>query len=547
MSKTYEELLRQARSEIREVTPAEADAARQRGGIALVDVREASEWEQGHIPDARHVAKSHVEQDIEATVPDHATPIVLYCAAGVRSLFAAQTLRAMGYHDVASMTGGFDAWKRHGLEWTQPSGLTDTQRQRYSRHLLIPEVGSDGQAKLLGSRVLLIGAGGLGSPAALYLAAAGVGTIGIVDFDVVDLSNLQRQVLHTSDRVGEKKVESARRTINALNPDVRVVSHDEMLVAGNVERIIAGYDVILDGTDTFETRYIVNDAAVAAGIPVVHASVFRFEGQLTTFIPYEGPCYRCLYPTPPPPELAPGCSVAGVLGVVPGIMGLLQANEVLKLLLGLGTTLSGRLVLFDALETEFTELHLRRDPACPVCSDEARAAREAGRPLPVPGNAAAASGPDWRVHAGRAALSVGHPGPPAVRLSPAIVGAITDQARAEAPLEACGLVVGSRDAADGGEALRYVACRNEAASPVRYSVHPDDLYRVTVGADDAGEAIWGIVHSHPRSPAIPSLTDIGRAFYPAALYILVSLSDEPALRAWRIVDGVRHEVALEVG
>ncbi len=387
MPKTYAELLREARAEIREVTPVEADAARQGGGAILVDVREASEWEQGHVPGARHIARSHVEQEVEAAIPDRATPIVLYCAAGVRSLFVAQALRAMGYGDVASMGGGFDAWKRQGLEWARPAGLTGAQQQRYSRHLLIPEVGSDGQARLLGSRVLLVGAGGLGSPAALYLAAAGIGTIGIVDFDVVDLSNLQRQVLHTTDRVGEKKVESARRTLNALNPGVTVVAHDEMLVEDNVDRIIAGYDVILDGTDTFETRYVLNDAAVAAGIPVVHASVFRFEGQLTTFDPSEGPCYRCLYPTPPPPELAPGCSVAGVLGVVPGIMGLLQANEVLKLLLGIGTTLAGRLVLFDALETEFTELRLRRDPACPVCSDAARAAREAGHPLPVPGSA----------------------------------------------------------------------------------------------------------------------------------------------------------------
>jgi sulfur-carrier protein adenylyltransferase/sulfurtransferase len=383
MPKTYAELLREARSEIPEVTPAETDALRQRGGVALIDVREASEWEQGHVPGATHVSKSYLEQNIEAVVPNRDTPVVLYCAGGIRSLFAGQTLAAMGYADVASMSGGFQAWKSQGLEWTQPVVLTDQQKLRYSRHLLIPEVGSEGQAKLLASRVLLIGAGGLGSPASLYLAAAGVGTIGIVDFDVVDLSNLQRQVVHTSDRVGEKKVDSARKTLTALNPDVTVVPHEEMLVADNVERIIAGYDAILDGTDTFETRYILNDAAVAAGIPVVHASVFRFEGQLTTFVPYEGPCYRCLYPTPPPPELAPGCSVAGVLGVVPGIMGLLQANEVLKLLLGIGETLAGRLLLFDALETEFTELKLRRDPACPVCSDAARAAREAGTPLPV--------------------------------------------------------------------------------------------------------------------------------------------------------------------
>lgn len=377
MARTYAELLREARAEIREVTPTEVDRLRREGGIALIDVRETFEWEQGHLPGATLVAKSHLEQDIEAAVPSRDTPVVLYCAGGIRSLFAGQTLASMGYTDVASMSGGFQEWKGKGLEWTQPVVLTDQQRLRYSRHLLIPEVGSAGQAKLLASRALLIGAGGLGSPAALYLAAAGVGTIGIVDFDVVDLSNLQRQVIHATDRVGEKKVESARRTINALNPDVIVVAHEEMLVAGNVASLIAGYDVVVDGTDTFETRYVLNDAAVAAGIPVVHASVFRFEGQLTTFVPYEGPCYRCLYPTQPPPELAPGCSVAGVLGVVPGIMGLLQANEVLKLLLGMGSTLAGRLILFDALETEFTELTLGRDPACPVCSDAAREARAA--------------------------------------------------------------------------------------------------------------------------------------------------------------------------
>ena len=281
------------------------------------------------------------------------------------------------------MSSGFQGWKGAGLDFETPVVLTAEQKQRYSRHLLIPEVGSAGQARLLSSKALFIGAGGLGSPAALYLAAAGVGTIGIVDFDIVDVSNLQRQIIHTTDRVGERKVESARQSINALNPEIKVVLHEEMLVAANVERLIAGYDVILDGTDTFETRYILNDAAVAAGIPVVHASVFRFEGQLTTFVPYEGPCYRCLYPTPPPPELAPGCSVAGVLGVVPGILGLLQANEALKVLLGIGTTLSGRLLLFDALETEFTELKLRRDPNCPVCSDKAVEARMAGRPLQV--------------------------------------------------------------------------------------------------------------------------------------------------------------------
>jgi molybdopterin/thiamine biosynthesis adenylyltransferase/rhodanese-related sulfurtransferase len=382
MPKSYADLLREARAQIKEVTPQEVDAL-PAGAATIVDVREASEWDQGHLPGARHVSKSYIEQQIEAAAPDRDAPVILYCAGGVRSLFAAQTLTEMGYTDVASMSSGFQGWKGAGLEFETPVVLSAEQKLRYSRHLLIPEVGAAGQAKLLGSKALLIGAGGLGSPASLYLAAAGVGTIGIVDFDVVDVSNLQRQILHTTDRVGERKTESARRSINALNPEINVVAHEEMLVAENVERIIAGYDVILDGTDTFETRYILNDAAVAAGIPVVHASVFRFEGQLTTFVPYEGPCYRCLYPTPPPPELAPGCSVAGVLGVVPGILGLLQANEALKVLLGIGQTLAGRLVLFDALETEFTELKLRRDPNCPVCSEAAVEARTAGRPLAV--------------------------------------------------------------------------------------------------------------------------------------------------------------------
>ena len=308
--------------------------------------------------------------------------MILYCAGGIRSLFAAQTLAEMGYTDVASMSGGFQAWKGAGLDFETPVVLTAEQKQRYSRHLLIPEVGSAGQAKLLGSKALLIGAGGLGSPASLYLAAAGVGTIGIVDFDVVDCQQpAAPDPPHDRPGGGAQGRSPREASINALNPEIKVVAHEEMLVAANVERIIAGYDVILDGTDTFETRYILNDAAVAAGIPVIHASVFRFEGQLTTFVPYEGPCYRCLYPTPPPPELAPGCSVAGVLGVVPGILGLLQANEALKVLLGIGQTLAGRLLLFDALETEFTELKLRRDPNCPVCSDAAVEARAAGRPL----------------------------------------------------------------------------------------------------------------------------------------------------------------------
>jgi molybdopterin/thiamine biosynthesis adenylyltransferase/rhodanese-related sulfurtransferase len=385
MPKTYAEMLREARAVVPEITPLDTERLREsHPEVALVDVREDSEWEQGHIPGATHIPKSYIEQQIEGAVPDRARPVVLYCASGVRSLFAAQTMAELGYTDVRSMSGGFQEWKGRGLAWTLPVLLTHEQKQRYSRHLLVPEIGAEGQARLLDSKVLLIGAGGLGSPAALYLAAAGVGTIGIVDFDIVDVSNLQRQVIHTTDRVGQKKVDSARLSITALNPDVEVVAHEEMLTAENVERLIAGYDVVLDGTDTFETRYVLNDAAVVAGIPVVHASVFRFEGQLTVFDTSVGPCYRCLYPTPPPPELAPGCSVAGVLGIVPGIMGLLQANEVLKILLGIGETLAGRLLLFDALDASFTELKLRKDPDCPVCSDKAIAARAAGRPLPVP-------------------------------------------------------------------------------------------------------------------------------------------------------------------
>jgi molybdopterin/thiamine biosynthesis adenylyltransferase/rhodanese-related sulfurtransferase len=391
MPKSYTDLLREARASVPEVTVQQTDDLRRRG-VTIVDVRETNEWEQGHLPGAILVGKSWIEQRIEGAVPDRETPVVLYCAGGIRSLFAGQILQQLGYTNVSSMTGGFGAWKSAGLPWEAPVVLSEAQKQRYSRHLLIPEVGGEGQQKLLDSKVLLIGAGGLGSPAALYLAAAGVGTIGIVDFDVVDASNLQRQVLHTTDRVGEKKTDSARITINALNPDVRVVAHEEMLTDDNVDRLIDGYDVVLDGTDTFETRYTLNDAAVGRGIPVVHASVFRFEGQLTTFVPFEGPCYRCLYPTPPPPELAPGCSVAGVLGVVPGIMGLLQANEVLKVLLGIGDPLVGRLLLFDALDASFTELRLKRDPDCPSCSDAAVEARRNGQ-RPLAATAAAATAP----------------------------------------------------------------------------------------------------------------------------------------------------------
>jgi molybdopterin/thiamine biosynthesis adenylyltransferase/rhodanese-related sulfurtransferase len=388
MSKTYADLLREVRSRIREVTPAEA-ADLIANGAAIVDVRESTEWDEGYVPGATHVPRGFLESRIEAALPDRDRPVVLYCAGGVRSAFAADQLATLGYRDPVSMSGGFQQWKSEGRPWTKPQVLAPQQKQRYSRHLLIPEVGADGQARLLDSKVLFIGAGGLGSPAMLYLAAAGVGTIGIVDFDVVDLSNLQRQVVHTSERVGQKKTDSAGMTIRALNPDVQVVAHEEMLTDDNVERLIEGYDVIVDGTDTFETRYSLNDAAVRAGIPVVHASVFRFEGQLTVFKPGDGPCYRCLYPTPPPPELAPGCSVAGVLGVVPGTLGILQATEVVKLLLGIGEPLVGRLLIYDALDMSFQELKLRRDPACPACGDGAVEERRTGAATADPVAAAA--------------------------------------------------------------------------------------------------------------------------------------------------------------
>jgi molybdopterin/thiamine biosynthesis adenylyltransferase/rhodanese-related sulfurtransferase len=340
----------------------------------LLDVREPREWDAGRIPGAVHVPLGTLPARAREVLPDPSAPIVVYCAHGIRSLQAARYLEALGYADARSMSGGTEAWRASGLRWEAPAGsrLSPEQSRRYSRHLLMPEVGAEGQARLLDGSVLLVGAGGLGSPAALYLAAAGVGTLGIVDFDVVDVSNLQRQVLHTTDRVGVSKVESARATIAALNPEVRVIAHEEMLGPGNVEPLIAGYDIVIDGTDSFETRYTLNDAAVRLGIPIVHASVYRFEGQLTVFDAADGPCYRCLYPSPPPPELAPPCSVAGVLGVVPGIMGMLQANEALKLLLGIGEPLVGRLLLFDALETSFEELALRRDPACPTCGEAAR-------------------------------------------------------------------------------------------------------------------------------------------------------------------------------
>src|SRR2546429_1512703 len=377
MGDASREIMRLARRQVPEWTPAQVNdvlAHQHEIGpgdqeIVVVDVREKHEWNEGHIPGALHVPRGYLELQIEEAVPDKSKTIVLYCAGGVRSLIAGVTLQQMGYHNPISMAGGFGAWKGNGYSFVQPRTMSEAQSKRYSRHLLIPEVGEQGQFKLHESRVLLIGAGGLGSPAAYYLAAAGVGTIGIIDDDVVEESNLQRQIIHNLKRVGQYKAESARETLEALNPDVKVITYIERLDETNVSRIIADYDIILDGTDNFPTRYLLNDAALLAKKPVVHGSVFRFEGQLTVFKPNEGPCYRCLFPEPPPPELAPSCAEAGVLGVLPGIIGLLQAIETIKLLLGIGDPLVGRLMTYDGLAGEFSELRLFRDPACPACAE----------------------------------------------------------------------------------------------------------------------------------------------------------------------------------
>jgi len=351
------------------VDPAEAETSL--GQAIFLDVREPDEYEQGALPGAVHLPRGHLEFQVEGRLPDKTKPVVVYCAGGVRSAFAAKTMGDLGYTDVVSMVGGFNRWKDEGRPWASPRTLTPEQRNRYQRHLLLPEVGEEGQLRLLDSKVLLLGAGGLGSPAALYLAAAGVGTIGIIDMDVVDESNLQRQVLHNIERVGERKVDSAKKTLTALNPDVTVATYDVRLGADNVLDIIDGYDLIVDGTDNFPTRYLVNDAALLKRIPVVHGSIFRFEGQVTVFDPYNGPCYRCLIPEPPPAELAPSCAEAGVLGVLPGIIGSLQALEAIKMLLGLGDPLVGRLLAYDALEESFRTFKVQRDPACPACGPDA--------------------------------------------------------------------------------------------------------------------------------------------------------------------------------
>ena len=367
---TYRELLNQAKGEIEEIDSTEGARLLESDDAPLfLDVREQDEWDQGIIPGALHIPRGSLESRVESRV-DRDRAIVVYCSVGHRSAFAANTLEELGYDNVVNLAGGFTEWKRNGFPTELPRGLQEAQRTRYSRHLLIPEVGEEGQLRLLDSRILLIGAGGLGSPASLYLAAAGVGTLGIVDDDAVDATNLQRQIVHSTERLGESKAESAKRTIEALNPDVTVKTFQERLTSENVDRILGeGWDVIVDGADNFPTRYLLNDASVWHGIPVVHGSIYRFEGQVTVFRPGEGPCYRCLFPQPPPPELAPSCAEGGVLGVLPGVVGSIQATEALKLALGIGDPLVGRLLLFDALAASFTEVSLRRDPACPVCGE----------------------------------------------------------------------------------------------------------------------------------------------------------------------------------
>jgi molybdopterin/thiamine biosynthesis adenylyltransferase/rhodanese-related sulfurtransferase len=369
---TATEPIEMVKSRIDQVDPRSAKEEIEAGDAMLIDTREPHEWDQAHLQGARLVPPASVREQIAEVVPERSARVILYCASGNRSARAADVLKnELGYESVASIAGGIQAWIEQGLPVIAPEGLTPDQRMRYSRHTMLPEVGVDGQLKLLNSKVLLIGAGGLGAPSAFYLAAAGVGTLGIVDDDVVDESNLQRQVIHNTERVGMPKTESARLSIQALNPDVEVVEHNTRLDADNILEIIEDYDVIVDGADNFPTRYLLNDASVRLRKPVVSASILAFDGQISTFVPYEGPCYRCLYPVPPPPEMAPSCGAAGVLGVMAGVMGLLQANEVIKLVAGVGEPLIGRLLLYDSLGTRFTELKVNRDPDCPVCGEHA--------------------------------------------------------------------------------------------------------------------------------------------------------------------------------
>jgi molybdopterin/thiamine biosynthesis adenylyltransferase/rhodanese-related sulfurtransferase len=365
------ESIEEVQSRIEQIDPPEAREELEKGGVALVDTREPNEYYEAHIDGAELVRPVDVADRIEEVVPDRSQRVILYCSSGNRSARAADQLRELGYENAASVRGGIKTWEALGLPVVMPEGMSAEQRMRYSRHTLLPEVGVEGQLKLLNAKVLLVGAGGLGAPSALYLAAAGIGTLGLVDDDEVDETNLQRQVIHNTERVGQPKTESARKTIEALNPDVEVVEHRTRLDASNVIDIIKDYDVILDGADNFPTRYLLNDASVRLRKPVVSASILAFDGQISTFVPFEGPCYRCLYPTPPPAELAPSCGAAGVLGVMAGVMGLLQANEVIKLAAGIGEPLIGRLLLYDSLGTRFTELKVRRDSDCPICGANA--------------------------------------------------------------------------------------------------------------------------------------------------------------------------------
>src|SRR6187551_2870536 len=361
----------QTTQQIEEIEPFEANEEIQGGDVVLIDTREPHEYQEAHLEGGKLVPPGLLADEIATAAPDKSARTILYCRAGNRSAIAAAQLQRLGYENVASMSGGILEWQEQGLPVVAAHGMTPEQRERYSRHTLLPEVGVDGQVKLLNSKVLLLGAGGLGAPTALYLAAAGVGTIGLVDDDVVDASNLQRQVIHNTERIGMPKTTSARIFIEGLNPDVNVVEHNGRLDAGNILDVIGDYDIVVDGADNFPTRYLLNDASVRLRKPVVSASILSFDGQLSTFVPYEGPCYRCLYPTPPPPELAPSCGAAGVLGMLPGIMGMLQSLEVFKLVTGAGDPLIGRLLLFEALGTEFTELKVRRDPDCPICGPNA--------------------------------------------------------------------------------------------------------------------------------------------------------------------------------
>jgi adenylyltransferase/sulfurtransferase len=371
MAKSFQDIMAEARKAIPEVSAQQVNELLKNNGKSpvLLDVRESDEWRQGHLEGALSLPRGFLEIKVETAVPNKETPIIAYCAGGVRSLLAAKVMKEMGYQNVSSMAGGYTAWKNGGFNWVQDFQYTPEQLIRYSRHFLLPEVGEDGQAKLLQAKVLMIGAGGLGSPSAYYLAAAGVGTVGIIDNDVVDISNLQRQILHANDRVGMAKVESAKKTLEALNPDVKVVPYHAKLTSENIMEIIKDYDLVVDGCDNFPTRYLVNDACVLARKPNVHGSIFQFEGQATVFYPGKGPCYRCLYPEPPPAELAPSCAEAGVLGVLPGLIGVIEALEAVKIILGTGETLVGRLLHFNTLTMEINTLKLRRDPNCPMCGD----------------------------------------------------------------------------------------------------------------------------------------------------------------------------------